>query len=278
MRAFLRAFRVLFGVLVAFMISSLVVLLALLSGVFLSAKHANWFAHQWGPWIAPVLRIAFGRKVILEVNLMGLDPDRPVVVWGPHPFAHELPEYAAAVDKLFKKHLFIPIGKIELKRGPFGWAVKMLGGVLVDRGDATQAVPAIRSGVQRFPGSKICIQLFPDGTRGDKQGRMRSFAWAKDKKLDRLAESCDVIMTPRAKGMKALAQALPDAQWVRVVVATEHGATSIPELLFHQLGDVHVRFDLVESPPVGEEKAFDLYLYECHWPWCADFIRKVRDL
>ncbi len=110
-------------------------------------------------WATLVLRTA---GVRFTVERAAAPPDGPVVFVVNHRSHFDIPVLWLALGRPFRF-----VAKRELARIPFfGWALRLLGHVIVDRGDSAAARATMERAVARVRGG-VSVLVFPEGTRGE---------------------------------------------------------------------------------------------------------------
>ncbi len=109
-------------------------------------------------WAALVTRVA---GVRYRVEGRERIPSGPVVFVANHRSHFDIPVLWLAIGRPFRF-----IAKRELTRVPFfGWAMVLLGHVVIDRGDSDQARATMAKAVRRVRGG-VPVLVFAEGTRG----------------------------------------------------------------------------------------------------------------
>ncbi len=120
-------------------------------------------------WIGRSFLRVFG----WEVEGGALDVRRAVVIAYPHTSNWDLPFTLACAWTLDLDIRWL--GKKVLFRPPYGWAMRLLGGIAVDRSQRTKLVDAVIDTLA--PLSDCLVVIPPEGTRG-RAGRWKSgFYW-----------------------------------------------------------------------------------------------------
>lgn len=110
-------------------------------------------------WATLVLRIAGVRFTVARAAEL---PAGPVVFVANHRSHFDIPIVWLALDRPFRF-----VAKRELAGIPFfGWALRLLGHVIVDRGDSASARATMDRAVSRVRGG-VSVLVFPEGTRGE---------------------------------------------------------------------------------------------------------------
>ncbi|HEX7127861.1 MAG TPA: lysophospholipid acyltransferase family protein [Thermodesulfobacteriota bacterium] len=110
-------------------------------------------------WATLVLRLAGVRFTATRAAEL---PAGPVVFAANHRSHFDIPVLWLALGRPFRF-----VAKRELARIPFfGWALRLLGHVIVDRGDSAAAQATMARAVDRVRGG-VSVLVFPEGTRGE---------------------------------------------------------------------------------------------------------------
>ncbi|HEY8369503.1 MAG TPA: lysophospholipid acyltransferase family protein [Thermodesulfobacteriota bacterium] len=110
-------------------------------------------------WATLVLRIAGVRFTVTRAAEL---PDGPVVFAANHRSHFDIPILWLALGRPVRF-----VAKRELARIPFfGWALRLLGHVIVDRGDSAAARATMARAVDRVRGG-VSVLVFPEGTRSE---------------------------------------------------------------------------------------------------------------
>lgn len=129
-----------------------------------SGEGVIWIGRQWARWIF----WSCGVSVETE-GLENVDPRRPCVFMSNH---QSVTDIGAIVVTLPVSWRFV--AKRELTWIPlFGWALRLGGHVIVDRGDHERAVESLRRAAEQIRGGTSVV-IFPEGTRSE-TGEMRAF-------------------------------------------------------------------------------------------------------
>lgn len=131
----------------------------LLIGLFLPFKARSWLINRWSWFVLQWLRFTCGVVVRLECKL-SLKTMQPCLV---------LSNHQSTWEALFLQLLFWPsvtVVKIELLSIPFfGWGLRMLKPITIDRSRPRIAGKQFLEQGQRALEEKNWVVLFPEGTR-----------------------------------------------------------------------------------------------------------------
>ncbi|NLD99960.1 MAG: 1-acyl-sn-glycerol-3-phosphate acyltransferase [Fibrobacter sp.] len=122
----------------------------------LSRKFARFVARLWNQhllWVG-------GVKISVD-GLNKLGQNKRYVFIANHQSALDIPVLYAGLNQqvsfIAKKELFmIPI---------FGWGLRVIGHIWIDRGNARKAIESIKRAVMRMKKENVSLILFPEGTR-----------------------------------------------------------------------------------------------------------------
>ncbi|NIO16155.1 MAG: 1-acylglycerol-3-phosphate O-acyltransferase [Deltaproteobacteria bacterium] len=93
-------------------------------------------------------------------GIENIDPNGQYVFMSNHVSYFDIPAVAMALPNQMRW-----VYKKELAKVPFfGWAVKSIGHILVDRGNRSQAIESLKNSLSRLSGN-ASIMIFPEGTR-----------------------------------------------------------------------------------------------------------------
>jgi 1-acyl-sn-glycerol-3-phosphate acyltransferase len=151
-------------------------------------------------WAKICLALA-GIKV--EADLSALDPGQTYVFVANHQSNFDIPVLTACLDRwsvrmVAKESLFkIPV---------FGWALRRVGHVSIDRGKMRKAMQAIQDAVD-IAKSGISIVIFPEGTRSRDFSRLQEFKAGGFI----LAIKCDLPVAPVV--MSGSGEIMPKGKW-----------------------------------------------------------------
>jgi 1-acyl-sn-glycerol-3-phosphate acyltransferase len=125
----------------------------------LDGDRTVWVAQNWITWILK----SCGIQVIVEGDgLDQLGEDRPVVLMSNHQSVFDI---AAIVTTWYPRNWRF-VAKRELTWIPFfGWALKLGGHVIIDRGRRASAVKSLQSSADQVRRGTT-VMIFPEGTRG----------------------------------------------------------------------------------------------------------------
>jgi 1-acyl-sn-glycerol-3-phosphate acyltransferase len=123
-----------------------------------------WIARQWVRWILWTCRVRVEASGLEQVDLR-----RPHVWMSNHQSVFDVAAIVATIPVSWRF-----VAKRELTRIPlFGWALRVGGHVIVDRGDRERSVASLREAARRVAAGTHVI-IFPEGTRSP-TGRLRGF-------------------------------------------------------------------------------------------------------
>lgn len=214
----------------------------------LTGHQHNWPAKGWA-WVAHWL-IYRPLRVKLQVEFHGaaIAPNEQFVVFGNHPPTPGLSEWVYAVSQTFWGFFFSPVGRSShrLARG-FGG----IGAVVIDREAGDLAVQQLQDQAVVRP-QRTVVTIFSDETRFTPA--RHAAAWGEIARKGRLHlyGRHKFTLPPRGRGTFALAQALPNASWVRCTVAFNRPIHLVWNTWRLPGATLLIRFDRVERPPVQE--------------------------
>ena len=136
--------------------STVVDTVLLFTGTLFSARWVRFIARVWAQQI-----LFFGGIKMVVSGLERLDPKGQYIFFSNHQSALDIPALLAAIpfDLIF-------IGKKELFRIPFfGWSIKRLGHIWIDRENARNARQSITKAVEHLQKTHYSLILYPEGTR-----------------------------------------------------------------------------------------------------------------
>lgn len=117
---------------------------------------------------------------VLWFRLFGWDTEgeappvaRGILIAAPHTTNWDLPHMLAA--SLVFRYRICWLGKDSLFRFPFGWFMRALGGIPVDRGSPQGMVRAVARMLRDEP--QLVIAIPPSGTRSKRDGWKSGFYW-----------------------------------------------------------------------------------------------------
>jgi 1-acyl-sn-glycerol-3-phosphate acyltransferase len=105
-------------------------------------------------------------------RLAPLDPTRAYVFMSNHRSQFDILAVIVALSEFQLRW----VAKVELTRIPvFGWALRRTGHVIIDRSAHDQAVASLRAAHERMERERICVTIFPEGTRSSSDETLLPF-------------------------------------------------------------------------------------------------------
>ena len=136
--------------------------------VALFDQHAAYRVCQL--WVRFNLRL-YGVTVRTR-RLAPLDPTQAYVFMSNHRSQFDILAVVVALSEFQLRW----VAKVELTRVPvFGWALRRSGHVIIDRSDHEQAVATLRAAHERMERERICVTIFPEGTRSSSEQTLLPF-------------------------------------------------------------------------------------------------------
>lgn len=267
----IRCWRVCIAALVGGFVTVATSLVAIVT-YLLQMRHTGnmWVRHSWGRVGMTLTHGILGRTLVVHDAIGQLDPDRPVIMIGNHPQTTDVMAYAAATSHATPSREGYPVVKIQSVWNPVGIACVCIGAIAIDRSKGTSAAEQIKQWAAK-KGGHVSIVIFPCGRRSTKGRRLQSLQQLMEKSPDeetrqRAASMCDVTMPPKVRGVLAIAQAIPNAQWVLVSTANTGQTEKIGDLWRVPPGDVHIHMQRIGVMPQDYEgaKAYLWQLWEEH--------------
>lgn len=135
----------------------------------LGGDRTVWIAQKWITWILRTCKISI---VVEGDGLTHIDAGEPYVLMSNHQSVFDI----AAIVTTWYPRTWRFVAKRELTWIPFfGWALKLGGHVIIDRGEQNHAVASLARAAERVR-KGTTVMIFPEGTRGDgaKLGPLKS--------------------------------------------------------------------------------------------------------
>lgn len=226
---------------------------------------ANVGAHLWGRVGSAICYSLMGIRVEVLSSPEGLDPLKPVVFFGSHPRTYQLMAYARAISRACPWRVIAPSVKSEHKWNPFGWGVKLMGGILLNRADGDEAVFNLKQSLMTLRRLRFALSIYVDGSRGNAEARQKALGWVCEqdgvslayRELYRISQR---LLMPRQRGIQAIREVLPEAQYVRVDMAGSRAVDSLSDLIKGPAPKIRVRLVRTEPPPMEKVELLNVLL------------------